>query len=105
MNNIVQYTNNPAAYGTLAAVGVAAAMAAGQPVWPIPETPVYVVPELTGSYSPFIDQALTLPQPSATDNFVKEIADIYSALAESQEPLGSEFEAVWDSNVESLYES
>ena len=33
-----------------------------------------------------------------------EIADIFADLAEGQEPLGPEFEAVWDANTDNLYE-
>jgi hypothetical protein len=33
-----------------------------------------------------------------------EIAAIYKSLAERQERLGAEFEAVWAANIEELYE-
>ena len=33
------------------------------------------------------------------------IAEVYASLAEDQEPLGSEFEAVWDANAATLYEA
>lgn len=32
------------------------------------------------------------------------LAEIYAGLAKDQEPLGAEFEAVWDANVDDLYE-
>jgi hypothetical protein len=32
-----------------------------------------------------------------------EIAEIVASLLEDQEPLGAEFEAVWDNNVGDLY--
>lgn len=37
--------------------------------------------------------------------FQQKIASIYADLAEKQEPLEREFAAVWDANVELLYES
>lgn len=37
--------------------------------------------------------------------FGEKIAAIYASLSNGQEQLGREFEAVWDANVESLYES
>lgn len=37
--------------------------------------------------------------------FARRIAAVYAALARDQEPLGAEFEAVWDENLESLYQS
>lgn len=37
--------------------------------------------------------------------FAKEIASIYASLAAQQEPLGAEFEAVWDQNTDKLYEA
>ncbi len=40
-----------------------------------------------------------------TFDFAREIAEIYAKLLEGQEPLGPEFEAVWDANVRTLYES
>lgn len=32
------------------------------------------------------------------------LANLYTNLAKGQEPLGTEFEAVWDANVAELYE-
>jgi hypothetical protein len=39
-----------------------------------------------------------------TANFANGLAAIYASLSERQEPLGPEFEAVWDANVDKLYE-
>ena len=35
----------------------------------------------------------------------QEISQVFASLSEGQEPLGSEFEAVWDENLDVLYES
>ena len=32
-------------------------------------------------------------------------ADVYASMLQGQEPLGAEFEAIWDANVAGLYES
>lgn len=37
--------------------------------------------------------------------FASEIAKIYAVLLDGQEPLGAEFEAVWEANVDQLYET
>ena len=37
--------------------------------------------------------------------FSQKIAAIYASLLEDQEPLGAEFEAIWDANTDQLYES
>ena len=35
----------------------------------------------------------------------QEISQVFASLSEGQEPLGSEFEAVWDENLDILYQS
>ena len=35
----------------------------------------------------------------------QEISQIFASLSEGQESLGSEFEAVWDENLDVLYQS
>ena len=37
--------------------------------------------------------------------WVDNMAPVYESLLKDQEPLGAEFEAVWDANVGDLYES
>ena len=39
------------------------------------------------------------------DNFYEELAEIYLNLVSNQERLGAEFEAIWDANINELYES
>lgn len=36
--------------------------------------------------------------------FEAHLAEIYAKLAKDQEPLGAEFEAVWDAHADALYE-
>ena len=35
----------------------------------------------------------------------QEISQVFASLSEGQEPLGYEFEAVWDENLDVLYQS
>ena len=35
----------------------------------------------------------------------QEISQVFASLSEGQEPLESEFEAVWDENLDILYQS
>ena len=37
--------------------------------------------------------------------WVDNMAPVCASLLKGQEPLGAEFEAVWDANVDALYES
>ncbi len=105
MNDIVEYCTQTASAGTLAVVGLTAAMAVVQVDWPVNEKPVYEVHHINPSYSPFIEKFLTSSPISKQMDFAREIAEFYAFLSEGQEPLGSEFEAVWDANVDNLYES
>ena len=38
-------------------------------------------------------------------DFEKELARIFVSLLEGQEPLGREFEAIWEENLDALYQS
>jgi hypothetical protein len=100
MNEIVRYRTSPA---TFAVVGLTAAMAASA-TWPARETPAYLTTHSGSTYS-FFEKSLTLAEPSTAQDFGREIAAVYASLSEGQEFLGAEFEAVWDANVASLYES
>lgn len=71
--------------------------------WATPKEPTYYVEHDEKTYSFFV-----APRESeifSAEEFGKEIAFIYSLLCEGQEPLGAEFEAVWDANIDSLYEA
>ena len=65
----------------------------------------YSIPHTAGTYSSFVDKAVIVTPKFRRDVFSGEIAKVYAALSEGQEPLGAEFEAVWDANVDSLYEA
>ena len=45
------------------------------------------------------------PASMSTEEFAQGLAEIYADLLERQEPLGAEFQKVWDENVDKLYES
>lgn len=54
----------------------------------------------------FLSLSNELVPVSTTDmEFAKGIAGLYASLAEGQEPLGREFEEIWDTHAEDLYES
>lgn len=38
-------------------------------------------------------------------NFDQEIVEVYAMLSDGQEPLGAEFEAIWNDNLSQLYNS
>jgi hypothetical protein len=104
MNEIVQHHTSRSAAGTLV-IALNAAMATGQVAWIVRDAPVYFVSQTTTSYSPFVIESLILTQQPNVSVFAREIAKVYAALSDGQEPLGAEFEAVWDANVDSLYEA
>ena len=84
-------------------ISLAAAMAASDVPWPDHETPPYVTNHiLRTSHFEMLRPQWT---PDPTHSFEQTIAAAYASLADSQEPLGAEFEAVWDANVSQLYES
>lgn len=94
--NEIQYR---AATATAAIVGLNAALAIGQATWPAPE-PLYVTDQNSPTFS-FFDVSLN----TTDQDFAKEIASVFAELSKGQEPLGAEFEAVWDDNLDALYES
>ena len=104
MNKFIQPRPSQTAAGPLVVV-FSAAMAAGQAHWPVRETPIYIVPQTAGTYSSFVEKAVIVAQKFSSELFAREIAQVYAALSDGQEPLGAEFEAVWDANVDSLYEA
>lgn len=104
MNEIVQHRTSQSAAGTLV-FALSAAMATGHVAWPVRDTPIYIVPQTSASYSQFVKQSLILAPQSNSSIFAREIAKVYATLSEGQEPLGAEFEAIWDANVDSLYEA
>ena len=107
MSKVIQHR---APSATVALVGVSAILAAGQETWPKQEawpekeTPAYVTTHSERTFSTS-EKELTDHEPTEAQDFGRKIAAVYAALSEGQEPLGAEFEAVWDANVTQLYES
>jgi hypothetical protein len=88
---------------TAAVVGLNAALAVGNAVWPAHE-PIYVTTQSNPTFS-FFEAALAVTPKTSSHDFAQEVAGIFASLSEGQEPLGAEFEAVWDENVDELYQS
>lgn len=108
MNRILQPTTTRTVAGSIPIViAFNHSMANGQHVsWPVHEDRAYSVPQPTVSSSALVYGLLHFGTPRSTSSdFVREIAALYAALLEGQEPLGAEFEAVWDANVAELYEA
>ena len=104
MNRIHQNRPSQTAAGAIV-VAFSAAVATAQVQWPVREVPVYIVLQTAGTYSSFVEKAVVVAPKLSSDIFAREIAQVYAALSDGQEPLGAEFEAVWDANTDSLYES
>lgn len=104
MNDIVHFPTTTAAT-TTAVVDDAVSISADPAPWPTHEF-TYKVSQDTPSFSNYIRTLISDYELSVTlQTFASEIGMIYSALSEDQEPLGSEFEAVWDAHLHELYES
>lgn len=99
MNQIVKSSPLPMNF---AAIGLSAALAAGTANWPVRDTPAYVTPR-DGSTFSYFDKSLKFG--STAQDFADSVARVYASLLQGQEPLGAEFEAIWDANVADLYES
>ena len=53
----------------------------------------------------FIEQSTIVEEVSAAEDFGREIGAVYVSLLEGQEPLDADCAAVWDENIDQLYES
>lgn len=84
---------------TAAVVGLNAALASSGVGYATAEES-YVVDQMM----PTIGMSKDIVLGPSHDNFAARVADFYFALSERQQPLGVEFEAVWDANVNELYE-
>lgn len=104
MNNLVSSHTSQTTTGALA-FAVGAAMAAGQPAWPVRETPSYMVTQTTPSYSQFSEQVMLAAKQPPHADFARDMAAIYASLSERQERLGDEFAAAIFDDLDSLYES
>lgn len=105
MNNFTGSASIVGPARAFAVVGMTAAIASSQIQWPAYESPIYSVDRLKSSYSAFTFETLKIQPMYATSIFAQEISAFYNVLTQGQEPLGSDFEAVWDANVDKLYES
>ncbi len=85
---------------TAAIVGLSAAIASGAATWP-ENKQAFFVNEAVPTISLFDPSAREVTD----EKFAKEIASVFAILSRGQEPLGAEFESVWDDNVDTLYES
>jgi len=99
MNQIVKSSPLPM---NCALIGLSAVLAAGTANWPVRDTPAYVTPR-DGSTFSYFDKSLKFG--STAQDFADSVARVYASLLQGQEPLGAEFEAIWDANVADLYES
>ncbi len=100
MNDIILPKNVTA---TAAVVGLNAALAVGSATW-LEHDPVYVTTQSIPTFS-FFEKSLSIAPTTLSHDFAQEIASIFASLSEGQQPLGAEFEAVWDANVDALYQS
>ncbi|MBL4595955.1 MAG: hypothetical protein JKX99_05195 [Robiginitomaculum sp.] len=98
-------TNNIENLAVVGTMAVFSLIAANPVSWPEPEGTVYEVPENSPSYSSVTEQARLSTTSLVQNDFVREMSAVYAALSDGQEPLGAEFEAVWDQNIDTLYES
>lgn len=104
MSEIVDYATSPSSCGTLAVLGITAALATGQLAWAVSNQPSYLVADSSSSYS-LVEKSLNISGNAIKPDFAAEVANFYSKLMMVQEPLGAEFERVWDENIDSLYET
>lgn len=88
---------------TAAIVSFNAALAMGTATWPTHE-PVYITSQSIPTFS-FFEKNFAIAPVTSSHDFAQEIASIFASLSEGQEPLGAEFEAVWDANLDTLYQS
>lgn len=89
------------ATATVAIVGFNAALAVAN--WPV-NNPAYVTSHSIPTFS-FFERSISPALLATSNDFAQEIASIFASLSDGQVPLGAEFEAVWDANADSLYQS
>jgi hypothetical protein len=97
MSEKMPYRNTPS---TLMIGITAAAISAANTAWPAYPGASYETFHSRPSYS-----SLRFEPYVVRESFGQQVAEIYALLLERQEPLGGEFEAIWDANVDSLYEA
>ena len=70
--------------------------------WPKNEKPAYVTTQAPSTFSPF-QQDMVISEHDAAERFSEEISSVFAKISAGQEPLGADFEAVWDKNAAELY--
>jgi hypothetical protein len=100
---MIEQLQLPTSTASIALVGFSALLASAPISWPVREEPAYVVPH--GISTVGSNKIVVAPVAVPAMQFDREIAGVYASLLEGQEPLGSEFEAIWDAHVDSLYEA
>ena len=89
---------------TTAITAFAAALIKDETQWPDHKESFLVVWGSDPTFS-FVKSKMDATPTSSSHEFAREIASVFASLSEGQEPLGVEFEAEWDANVDSLYQS
>lgn len=82
---------------------LSAGLAVENTEWPV-HKPIYSTNQSSPTFSFFEASCAAAPKMTVHD-FAQEISQVFASLSEDQEPLGSEFEAVWDENLDVLYQS
>lgn len=88
-------------------LGIAASLTGatgGGEVWATARDRSYITTHAQSTFSTIENAIHLVPQQPTTD-FSTEVTSIYTNLLASQEPLGAEFEAIWDANIGQLYET
>lgn len=82
---------------------LSAALAVENTEWPV-HKPIYSTNQSSPTFSFFEVSRVAEPKMTAHD-FAQEVSQVFASLSDGQESLGSEFEAVWDENLDVLYQS
>jgi hypothetical protein len=98
----VKYAKQAGTYSTVAVVSVGAALAVGPIAWTTSRSYLSTTVPNASSYS-YVDAQLIAGATSDT-YLMDSIATAYQTLLDAQEPLGVEFERVWEDNISLLYE-
>lgn len=106
MNNLAYVVQD--SFTTLRKIGAAALAVTAAPIeipWPSGVPVRYTVTDNSPSYSAIAEQIKSSISDLNSSYFAGRISEFYASLSKGQEPLGFEFESVWDANVDKLYES
>lgn len=73
--------------------------------WQQPAREIYTVSGTNSSYSRFDKINFKYTTQNEQRIFAENLSKFYTELLGNQEPLGADFEAIWDANVDLLYET